>query len=124
MLAAGIQIVEPPGGHAIYVDACRFCPHLSREQLPGQALVVALYRHAGIRACEVGTVMFGGGAPPPLELVRLAIPRRVYTQSHMDYVVESIIELFGQRERIRGLRIVEAPKSLRHFSARFEEIER
>ena len=124
LLAAGIQIVEPPGGHAIYVDACRFCPHLSREQLPGQALVVALYRHAGIRACEVGTVMFGGGAPPPLELVRLAIPRRVYTQSHMDYVVESIIELFGQRERIRGLRIVEAPKSLRHFSARFEEIER
>ena len=122
LLAAGIQIVEPPGGHAIYVDACRFCPHLSRDQLPGQALVVGLYRHAGIRACEIGSVMFGGSAPPTLELVRLAIPRRVYTQSHMDYVVEAIIELFGQRDRIRGLRLVEAPESLRHFSARFEEI--
>ena len=125
LLAAGIQIVEPPGGHAIYLDACRFCPHLSRDELPGQALVVALYRHAGIRACEIGSVMFGTASqPPPLELVRLAIPRRVYTQSHMDYVVEATVELFGQRDRIRGLRIVEAPASLRHFSARYEEIER
>ena len=121
LLAAGIQIVEPPGGHAIYIDACRFCPHLTREQLPGQALVVALYRHAGIRACEVGTVMFGARKAPPLDLVRLAVPRRVYTQSHMDYVVEALIELFAQRDRIRGLRIVEAPDSLPHFSARFEE---
>jgi len=122
LLGAGIQIVEPPGGHAIYLDACAFCPHLPRDQFPGQALVVALYRHAGIRACEIGSVMFGGrGDVPPLELVRLAIPRRVYTQSHMDYVVEAIIELFGQRDRIRGLRMVDAPLVLRHFSARFEE---
>lgn len=124
LLAAGVQIVEPPGGHAIYVDACAFCPHIPRTQFPGQALAVALYRQAGIRACEIGSVMFGGGgAPPPLELVRLAIPRRVYTQSHMDYVVEAVIEVFGERHRIRGLRIVEAPTVLRHFSARFEEIE-
>ena len=124
LLAAGIQIVEPPGGHAIYLDACAFCPHIPRDQFPGQALVVALYHHAGIRACEIGSVMFGGrGETPPLELVRLAFPRRAYTQSHMDYVVEAIIELFGRRDRIRGLRIVEAPLVLRHFSARFEEIE-
>ncbi|MYF04529.1 MAG: tryptophanase, partial [Holophagales bacterium] len=122
LLEAGIQIVEPPGGHAIYIDACRFCPHLSREQLPGQALVVALYRHAGIRTCEVGTVMFGARQQPPLDLVRLAVPRRVYTQSHMDYVVEALVELYAQRERIPGLRIVEAPEALPHFSARFEEM--
>ena len=122
LLEAGIQIVEPPGGHAVYIDACRFCPHLSREQLPGQALVVALYRHAGIRTCEVGTVMFGARQQPPLDLVRLAVPRRVYTQSHMDYVVEALVELFARRERVRGLRIVEAPDALPHFSARFEEV--
>ena len=122
LLEAGIQIVEPPGGHAIYIDACRFCRHLSREQLPGQALVVALYRHAGIRTCEVGTVMFGARQQPALDLVRLAVPRRVYTQSHMDYVVEALVELYAKRERIRGLRIVDAPAALPHFSARFEEM--
>lgn len=122
LLEAGIQIVEPPGGHAIYIDACRFCRHLSREQLPGQALVVALYRHAGIRTCEVGPVMFGARQQPALDLVRLAVPRRVYTQSHMDYVVEALVELYAKRERIRGLRIVDAPAALPHFSARFEEM--
>ena len=122
LLEAGIQIVEPPGGHAIYIDGGRFCPHLSREQLPGQALAVALYRHAGIRTCEVGTVMFGARQAPPIDLVRLAVPRRVYTQSHMDYVVEALIELFAKREEIPGLRIVEAPEALPHFSARFEEV--
>jgi tryptophanase len=123
LLSAGVQIVEPPGGHAIYIDACAFCPHIPRNEFPGQALAVGLYRHAGIRSCEIGSVMFGAsGTPPPLELVRLAIPRRVYTQSHMDYVVEAVIELFGQRHRIRGLRMIEAPAVLRHFSARFEEI--
>lgn len=123
LLAAGIQIVEPPGGHAIYLDATAFCPHLPPVQFPGQALVAALYRHAGIRAVEIGSVMFGGdGATPPLELVRLAFPRRVYTQSHMDYVVEAVIEVFQRRSEIRGLRIVEAPAVLRHFTARFEEI--
>jgi tryptophanase len=122
LLAAGVQIVEPPGGHAIYLDACAFCPHISRQQFPAQALSVALYRSAGIRTCEIGSVMFGGrGELPQLELVRLAMPRRVYTQSHMDYVVEAIIELFGHRDGIRGLRMIDAPEVLRHFSARFEE---
>ncbi len=123
LLAAGVQIVEPPGGHAIYLDACAFCPDIPRQHFPAQALSVALYRSAGIRTCEIGSVMFGGrGDPPALELVRLAIPRRVYTQSHMDYVVEAIIELFRRRHEILGMRIVEAPEVLRHFSARFEEI--
>ena len=123
LLGAGVQIIEPPGGHAIYLDACAFCPHIPRHHLPAQALSVALYRSAGIRTCEIGTVMFGGrGNPPALELVRLAIPRRVYTQSHMDYVVEAIIALFERRSDIRGMRITDAPEVLRHFSARFEEI--
>ena len=84
--------------------------------------MVALYRHAGIRSCEVGTVMFGARQQPPLDLVRLAVPRRVYTQSHMDYVVEALVELYARRGRIRGLRMVEAPDALPHFSARFEEV--
>ncbi len=122
LLKAGIQIVEPPGGHAIYIDARHFCPHIPPEQFPGQAVVCALYRHAGIRAVEIGSVMFGQSGPPPMELVRLAIPRRVYTQSHIDYVIEAIEEVFAERERLRGLRIVEEPPALRHFTARFEEI--
>jgi tryptophanase len=129
LLAAGIQIVEPPGGHAIYIDAAAFCPHIPPAQFPGQALVGALYRHAGIRAVEIGTVMFsqvdpdtGETAHPPMELVRLAVPRRVYTQSHMDYVVEATIEVFAQRQRMRGLRITEQPHVLRHFTAKFEEM--
>lgn len=124
LLAAGIQIVEPPGGHAIYIDAKAFCPHIPVEQFPGQALVCGLYRAGGIRSCEIGSVMFGGaGRPAPkMELVRLAIPRRVYTQSHIDYVIEATIELHKQRAEMRGLRIVEAPQVLRHFTARFEEV--
>src|SRR5262249_8344370 len=95
LTAAGIPILQPPRGHAGYVDAAAFCPHLPPAQFPGQALVVGLYRHAGIRAVEIGSVMFGGpGRPaPPLELVRFAFPRRVYTQSHMDYFVEALIEV-------------------------------
>jgi tyrosine phenol-lyase len=123
LLAAGIQVVEPPGGHAIYIDAAAFCPHIPRHEFPGQALVIALYRHAGIRAVEIGSVMFGGGGElPPLELVRLAFPRRVYTQSHMDYVVEALTEIFAERKTLRGLKIVQEPPVLRHFTARFEEI--
>jgi tryptophanase len=118
---AGVPIVEPPGGHAVYVDAGAFLDHLPRAQLPGQALVCALYRHAGIRAVEIGTLMFGAAAPP-LELVRLAVPRRVYTQSHIDYVIEAMGELAAKRRDLRGLRIVEAPATLRHFTARLEEI--
>lgn len=124
LLAAGVRIVEPPGGHAIYIDAAAFCPHLPAAQFPGQALVVALYRHAGIRGVEIGSVMFGGEgrAAPQLELVRLAFPRRVYTQSHMDYVIEAVTEVFAKRNEVRGLRITEAPEVLRHFTARFEEV--
>jgi tyrosine phenol-lyase len=129
LLSAGIQIVEPPGGHAIYIDAAAFCPHIRPEQFPGQALVCALYRQAGIRAVEIGSVMFGAVDPdtgetshPPMELVRLAIPRRVYTQSHIDYVVEATIEVFQRRQELRGLHIVEAPPALRHFTAKFEEV--
>jgi tryptophanase len=127
---AGVPIVEPPGGHAIYIDAAGFCPHIPAEQFPGQALVVALYRHAGIRSVEIGGVMFGGADPdaggsggrPRMELVRLAIPRRVYTQSHIDYVVEATIEVFQKRNEIRGIKIVQAPAALRHFTAKFEEV--
>jgi tyrosine phenol-lyase len=124
LLGAGVQIVEPPGGHAIYIDAKAFCPHIPAERFPGQAVVCGLYRHAGIRAVEIGSVMFGGGGhgPPAMELVRLAIPRRVYTQSHMDYVIEAIIEVYEQRDRLRGLRIIEEPPVLRHFTAKFEEV--
>ena len=128
LLAAGVQIVEPPGGHAVYIDAAAFCPHIPPAQFPGQALVCALYRHAGIRGVEIGSVMFGRvdldtgeAVHPPMELVRLAIPRRVYTQSHIDYVLEAASEIFRERERLRGLRIVEAPEVLRHFTAKFEE---
>jgi tryptophanase len=122
LLRAGIQIIEPPGGHAIYIDATHFAPHLPREHLPGQALVCGLYRAAGIRACEIGTVMAGPHRRADMELVRLAIPRRVYTQSHFDYVAEACAELFARRSELRGMRIVEAPEVLRHFTAKFEEI--
>lgn len=129
LLAAGIQIVEPPGGHAIYIDAAAFCPQIPPEEFPGQALVCALYTHAGIRAVEIGSVMFGCVDPdsgessrPPMELVRLAVPRRVYTQSHIDYVVEGVREVFERRGELRGFRIVEAPAALRHFTAKFEQL--
>jgi tryptophanase len=116
----GVPIVEPPGGHAIYIDAARMLPHIPRNQFPGQALAVELYRHAGIRSVEIGSVMFGESAPH--ELLRLAIPRRVYTQSHIDYVVEAILEVNGHAAEIRGLEIVEEPPFLRHFSARFRQL--
>ena len=117
---AGVPIVEPPGGHAIYIDAGRMLPHIPKEQFPGQALAVELYRHAGIRSVEIGTLMFGDAARH--ELLRLAIPRRVYTQSHIDYVVEAILEVNARKEEIRGLRIVSEPPFLRHFSARMEAV--
>ena len=124
LTAAGMQIIEPAGGHAIYLDARQFCPHIPPEHFPGQAVVCSLYRTGGVRACEIGSVMFGGpGRPAPrMELVRLAIPRRVYTQSHMDYVAEAAAESFQDRARLRGLRIVQASQTLRHFTARFEEL--
>lgn len=116
----GVPIVEPPGGHAIYIDAARMLPHIPAAQFPGQALSVELYRHAGIRSVEIGSVMFGAAARH--ELLRLAIPRRVYTQSHIDYVVEAILEVNARKQEIRGMEIVEAPPFLRHFSARFRPL--
>ncbi|HKE24157.1 MAG TPA: tryptophanase [Bryobacteraceae bacterium] len=117
---AGVPIVEPPGGHAIYIDAARMLPHIPPQQFPGQALAVELYRHAGIRSVEIGSLMFGDAARH--ELLRLAIPRRVYTQSHIDYVVEAILEVNQRKNEIRGLEIVEQPPFLRHFSARFRPV--
>ncbi|HEY5651353.1 MAG TPA: tryptophanase, partial [Acidimicrobiia bacterium] len=124
LLALGYQIVEPPGGHAIYIDAGAFAPQIPPEHFPGQALVCALYREAGIRAVEIGSVMFGGDGhePPPMELVRLAIPRRVYTQSHIDYVVEASEAVMARRDTLRGLRMTNQPPYLRHFTAEFEEL--
>ena len=117
---AGVPIVQPPGGHAIYIDAERMLPHIPRSQFPGQALAVELYRHAGIRSVEIGSVMFGEKAAH--ELLRLAIPRRVYTQSHIDYVVEAILEVNARRDQLRGFEIVSQPQFLRHFSARFRPL--
>ena len=116
----GVPIVEPPGGHAIYIDAARMLPHIPPHQFPGQALAVELYRQAGIRSVEIGSVMFGAAARH--ELLRLAIPRRVYTQSHIDYVVEAVLEVNARKRDIRGLEIAEEPPFLRHFSARFRPL--
>jgi len=125
---AGIPVVAPAGGHAVYLDARRFLPHIEPLQYPGQSLVVELYLEAGIRSVEIGTVMFGADPhtgeehPARLDLVRLAIPRRVYTQSHMDYVLEGINLVWERRADIRGMRIVKAPQFLRHFTAEFDWI--
>ena len=128
LVAAGVPIIEPPGGHAIYIDAKRFLPRIPPEQFPGQSLVCALYIEGGIRAVEIGSLMFGRYdkqgklIPPPMELVRLAIPRRVYTQSHIDYVLEVILEVFNKRESLKGYKITYEAPMLRHFTARFEEL--
>ena len=120
LLEGGIDIVRPPGGHAVYIDAAHFCPHLKREDLPGQALACDLYEHGGIRGCEIGAVMLGEHAV--MELVRLAVPRRTYTQSHIDYVIEVLLELKTIAHEIRGMRITKEPKVLRHFTAHFEPV--
>ena len=127
LLGLGVPIVRPVGGHAVFVDARRFLPHIPPLQYPGQALAVALYELGGIRACEIGTVMFGQRPDgteeaAEMDLVRLAMPRRVYTQSHADYLVEVFEEVSSQRQRLRGLRIVSQPQQLRHFTARFEPL--
>jgi len=124
LLTAGIPIVQPSGGHAIYIDAAALCPHIPPAQFPGQAVVCGLYRIGGIRSVEIGSVMFGPptAGKPRLELVRLAIPRRVYTQSHIDYVIEAAGELRAIHGKLRGLRMVFEPPVLRHFTSRFEEI--
>lgn len=122
--AAGVPIVQPPGGHAIYIDARAFLPHIPPAQFPGVALAAELYVEGGIRSVEIGTLMFGErGAdgverPAAMDLLRLAIPRRVYTQSHIDYVVEVILEVWRRREAIRGLELTYQAPFLRHFTAR------
>ena len=124
---AGIPIVRPVGGHAVYIDARAMLPHIPPLEFPGHSLCIELYREAGIRTVEIGSVMFarkdpetGEETPAELELVRLAIPRRVYTQSHIDYVAEAVVKVYERREQIRGVRIVEQASMLRHFTARFE----
>lgn len=129
LVQSGIPIVVPPGGHAIYLDATRFTPHISPQHYPGQAIVCELFRRGGIRSVEIGSVMFGRTDPktgefhsPPMELVRLAIPRRVYTQSHIDYVIEVIQETYEARAKLKGMKIVEEPPVLRHFTAKFRPL--
>jgi tryptophanase len=127
LLAAGVPIVQPTGGHAVYLDARALLPHVPPLQYPGQALAIALYEVGGVRGCEIGTVMFGRRSdgseqPAAMDLVRLAIPRRTYTQSHVDYVIEVCTAVAARRDELRGLRIVSEPATLRHFTARFEPV--
>ncbi len=127
-VAAGVPVVQPPGGHAVYLDAKALLPHIAPAQYPAQALAVELYRVGGVRGVEIGSVMFGkrrpdgGETPAAMELVRLAVPRRTYTQSHIDYVAEVIGEVARRKDRLRGYRMVEQAPWLRHFSARFEPL--
>lgn len=122
----GVPVMMPIGGHAVYVDAKTLYPHIAVEQYPGQTLVCELYLKGGIRCCEIGSVMFGKYdkkgklIPARMELVRLALPRRVYTQSHIDYAIETFVEILNDRKKTKGLKIVYEPKILRHFSAHFE----
>jgi len=129
LLERGIPIIEPPGGHAVYLDAGQLFSHIPQGEFPGQALAVELYLEGGIRAVEIGSVMFAHPDPqtgemiyPSLELVRLAIPRRVYTQSHLDYVAETLSKIAARRKKIRGFKFTYAPELLRHFTARFEPL--
>ncbi len=127
LMKAGVPLMRPVGGHAVYLDAKALLSHIDPLQYPGQALAVALYLEGGIRSCEIGTVMFGRQpdgteVPSPNELVRLAIPRRVYTQSHIDYVVEVVCDVAARAESLGGFTIVDEPPSLRHFTARFRPV--
>ncbi|MCS7052691.1 MAG: tryptophanase [Ignavibacterium sp.] len=128
LIAAGVPIIEPPGGHAIYIDAKRFTPHIPPDQYPGQSIVCELYVEGGVRAVEIGSVMFGKYdkqgrlIPAMMELVRLAIPRRVYTQSHVDYLIEVITEVYKKRNELKGYKIIYEAPILRHFTAKFEPI--
>jgi tyrosine phenol-lyase len=124
LASIGVPTMRPPGGHAVYIDARGLLPHLPAEQFPAQALAIELYRAEGIRSCEIGSVMFGkrpdgSFRPAAMELVRLAIPRRVYTQAHFDYVLEGIAEVAARRDRLRGVAVTWEPPFLRHFTARF-----
>ena len=128
LVAAGVPIIEPPGGHAIYIDAKRFLPNIPADQYPGQSIVCELYLEGGVRSVEIGSVMFGkydkNGKliPSMMELVRMAIPRRVYTQSHIDYLLEVIIEVYKNRDKLKGYKFIYEAPMLRHFTARFEAL--
>ena len=124
---AGVPIMKPAGGHAVYIDARRFLPHIPPLEYPGQSLAVELYKEGGIRGCEIGTAMFGlhpdgSEQPAHMDLVRLAIPRRMYTQAHMDYVIEVVTEVYRNREKLRGMKFIRQPKALRHFTGRFDYV--
>ena len=124
LTAAGVPIVQPPGGHAIYIDAKAMLPHIPPSEFPAWTLSLALYLEGGVRSVEIGSVMFGrqpdgSEKPAAMELVRLAFPRRVYTQSHVDYLAEVLLHVNGLKPRLRGVKLVEAPEMLRHFTARF-----
>ncbi len=129
LVAAGVPVMRPGGGHAVYLDAKEFLPHIPVDQYPGQALACALYEEGGIRSVEIGSLMFGKYdadgklIPAGLELVRLAIPRRVYTQSHIDYVAEVVIEVFAKRDEIKGMTIIEEAPALRHFTVKLKPFE-
>ena len=128
LTAAGIPVVQPIGGHAVYLDARALLPQIPPLQYPGQALAAALYAAGGVRGCEIGTVMFGrhpdgSESPAAMDLVRLAIPRRTYTQSHIDYVIEVCQEVARRADQLPGYRIVDQPRQLRHFTARFAPLE-
>ena len=129
LIEVGIPIIEPPGGHAIYIDAGQLFPHIPQAEYPGQALAVELYLEGGIRGVELGSVAFAYPDPdtgemihPKMELVRLALPRRVYTQAHMDYVIRTLANIKARADQIRGYRITYAPELLRHFTAKFEPL--
>ena len=128
IIDAGVPIIEPPGGHAIYIDAKRFLPNIAPDKYPGQAIVCELYLEGGVRAVEIGSVMFGKYdekgklIPAMMELVRLAIPRRVYTQSHIDYLIEIIIEVYKNRDKLNGYEITYEAPMLRHFTAKFKPL--
>ena len=127
LIKAGVPIIKPPGGHAIYIDARSTLDHIPSLEFTGHALAVEFYKTGGIRSCEIGTVMFGKidkesgkEIPAKMELLRLALPRRTHTQSHIDYVLEVAKDVLDRKKTIKGLKIVDQPKTLRHFSASFE----
>ena len=128
LIGLGIPVVQPAGGHAVFIDARQWLPNIAPLSYPGQSVAVALYEIGGIRTCEIGTVMFGrqpdgSEVPAPMDLVRLAFPRRTYTQSHADYVVEVFEELAAKKDSLKGMRIVSQPKLLRHFTCQFEPMD-
>jgi tryptophanase len=128
LLAGGVPLLEPTGGHGVYLDAKRFAPHIKPENFPGQAIAVEIYKEGGIRCCEIGSVMFGSYkengefVPSAMELVRLAVPRRVYTKSHIDFIAEAIINVYNRRNELKPMEITWQAPFLRHFTAKFDYV--